>query len=70
MLIAGNTCGQDFGDNGVGDHRETEVDRPGSSGVLQIIHFAQGEYKGKDALLVVKQDLPRLTAFQTAKGQR
>ena len=57
MLVGGHTCGQDLWNDRVSNNREAEIDRTGCRGVLQVIHFAEGEHKGKDAILVVEQDL-------------
>ena len=70
VLIGGDAGGQDFGDDRIGDDREAEVDRPGRGRVFQVVHFAQGQHKGKDAVLVVHQDVAGHAAFHTAEGQR
>ena len=54
----------------VGDHREAVVDGAGGGRVLQVVHLAEGQHEGKDAVLVVEQDDPaRLAALQAAEGQ-
>ena len=69
MLVGGYTGGQDFGDDRVGDDRETEIDGAGGGGILQVVDFAQGQYKGVDTVLIIEQDVTRLPALQPAKGQ-
>ena len=70
MLVGRDAGGQDLGDDGVGDDREAEVDRARRGGVLQVVHFAQRQHEGEDAVLVVEQDLARLPALHAAEGQR
>src|SRR5690606_11852054 len=48
---------------------EAEVDGASRRGIFQVVHFAEGEDEGEDALLVVEQDLARLTGFESTKGQ-
>jgi hypothetical protein len=69
MLIGGHACRQDFRNDRIRNDGEAEVDRAGRSGVFQIVHFAEGEHEGKDAFLVVEQDLARLTGLESAEGQ-
>jgi hypothetical protein len=66
VLVGGDAGGQDLGDDGVGDHREAEVDGPGGGGVLQVVHLAQGQGEGEDPVLVVEQDIAGLTALHAA----
>ncbi len=63
MLIGGNAGGQDLGDDRVGNDRKAEVDSPGGSRILEIVNFTQGQYKGEDPILVVKQDIPGLSSL-------
>ncbi len=70
VLVARHTRGQDLRDDGIRNYREAIVDRPGCRGILQIIHLAQRQHKGKHTLPVVEQDVARLSRLETAKGQR
>ena len=69
VLVLGDAGGQNFRDDGVGNDREAEVDRPGGGGIFQVIYFAQGQHKGKDPFPVVEQNIARLTCLQAAKGK-
>jgi hypothetical protein len=69
VFVGRHTCGQDLRDNGVRDHREAKVDRPGSCRVLQVIDLTQGKHKREDPVLVVQQDIPCHAALETTEGQ-
>jgi len=69
VLIGGHAGGQNLRDDGVGDDGEAEVDRARRRRVLEIVHLAQRQHKGEDAILVVEQDVTRLAALHAAEGQ-
>ena len=69
MLVLGDAGGEDLGDDRVGQGREAVGDGAGRGGVLQVVHLAQGQGEGKDAVLVVEQDVAGLAALHAAEGQ-
>ena len=58
MLVGGHTGWQNFGDDCVRNDRETIVNGASSSGIFQIVHFAESQHESKDAFTVVEQDFP------------
>ena len=70
VLVGGDAGGQDLRDAGVGDDGEAVVDGPGGGGVLQVVHLAQRQHEGEDALPVVHQNVLGLPALHPAEGQR
>jgi hypothetical protein len=57
VLVGTDTRGQNLGDVGVGQGRETPVDAAGSRNTPLGADVAQGVDEGEDAVLVVHQDL-------------
>ena len=70
VFVAGNAGGQDFGDDRIGNHREAEINSSGGGGVLEVIYFAESQNECKHAVLVVEENIPRLTTFHTTERQR
>ena len=69
MFVDGNAGGQNLGDNGVSDDGEAVVKSANGGGVLQVVHLAQSQGKGKATELVVEEHSTRLTTFHAPKGQ-
>ncbi len=68
VLVGTDTGGQDFGNVGVRQGRETPVDAAGGGHAPLGADVAQGVDEGKDAVLVVVQDLLVVAGFDAAEG--
>jgi hypothetical protein len=69
VLVGGHAGGQDLRYDGVGDHRESEVDRTGRRRVLEVVDLTEGQHEGEDPVLVVPEDLPGLAALHSPEGE-
>ncbi len=70
MLVRRDACRQNFGDDGVGDDGEAEVDRSCCRRVFNIVHLTQCQHKSEDAILVVHQNVFRLPTLHAAERER
>ena len=68
VLVGADARGQDLGDVGLGDGREAVVDGAGRRRVLEVVHLAQGQDEGEDAVLVVAQDALVVARLHAAEG--
>ena len=68
MLVGAHAAGQDLGDSRVGHHRKAEIDRPGGQRIFLLVHLAQGQDKGENAVFVVEQVGPAVSGFDPAEG--
>ncbi len=68
VLVGADAGGQDLGNVGVGQGRETPVDRTGRRGRPFGVDVTQGVHEGKDPVLVVEQHLFVVTRLDTTEG--
>jgi len=58
------------GNLSVGDDGESHIDRPGAGGVLKVIHLAERQAEGEDAVLAIEQGLAAVAGLHAAERQR